>query len=122
MPEVDQITRPNDQSEQSRPDKIQQRKSPVDRTPELPTDRHETPSIAPITAKRLDAAATADQRSSSLRRQRVRWMMFALLPFALIAGAYWYVTGGQVMSTTPAANSFGLCRVLQSDAYASGFE
>ena len=47
MPEVDQITRPNDQSEQSRPDKIQQRKSPVDRTPELPTDRHETPSIAP---------------------------------------------------------------------------
>jgi len=29
-------------------------------------------------------------------------MMFALLPFALIAGAYWYVTGGQVMSTDDA--------------------
>jgi membrane fusion protein (multidrug efflux system) len=27
---------------------------------------------------------------------------FALLPLALIAGAYWYVTGGQVMSTDDA--------------------
>ena len=28
--------------------------------------------------------------------------LFALLPLALIAGAYWYVTGGQVMSTDDA--------------------
>ena len=28
--------------------------------------------------------------------------MFLLLPLALIAGAYWYVTGGQVMSTDDA--------------------
>jgi membrane fusion protein (multidrug efflux system) len=28
--------------------------------------------------------------------------MFALLPLALLAGAYWYVTGGQVMSTDDA--------------------
>jgi membrane fusion protein (multidrug efflux system) len=28
--------------------------------------------------------------------------MFALLPLALIAGGYWYVTGGQVMSTDDA--------------------
>jgi hypothetical protein len=28
----------------------------------------------------------------------VRWVSFALLPLALIAGGYWYVTGGQVMS------------------------
>src|SRR4030095_16371685 len=27
---------------------------------------------------------------------------FALLPVALIAGAYWYVTGGQIMSTDDA--------------------
>jgi hypothetical protein len=27
---------------------------------------------------------------------------FALLPLALIAGAYWYVTGGQVISTDDA--------------------
>ena len=28
-----------------------------------------------------------------------RWALFALLPIALLAGAYWYVTGGQIMST-----------------------
>jgi membrane fusion protein (multidrug efflux system) len=32
----------------------------------------------------------------------VRWAMFALLPLALIGGAYRYVTGGQVMSTDDA--------------------
>jgi len=29
----------------------------------------------------------------------MRWALFALLPLALVAGGYWYVTGGQVMST-----------------------
>jgi len=38
----------------------------------------------------------------SLRRWSVRWALFALLPFALIGGGYWYVTGGQVMSTDDA--------------------
>jgi membrane fusion protein (multidrug efflux system) len=36
------------------------------------------------------------------RRRWVRWALFALLPLALIAGGYWYVTGGQVMSTDDA--------------------
>jgi membrane fusion protein (multidrug efflux system) len=36
------------------------------------------------------------------RRQRIRWVLFALLPLALIAGGYWYFTGGQVMSTDDA--------------------
>jgi membrane fusion protein, multidrug efflux system len=36
------------------------------------------------------------------RRRLVRWALFALLPFALIGGGYWYVTGGQVMSTDDA--------------------
>jgi len=40
--------------------------------------------------------------SRSLRRRSVRWVLFALLPFALIGGGYWYVTGGQVMSTDDA--------------------
>jgi membrane fusion protein (multidrug efflux system) len=31
--------------------------------------------------------------------QSRRWALFALLPIALLAGAYWYVTGGQIMST-----------------------
>jgi membrane fusion protein, multidrug efflux system len=37
--------------------------------------------------------------------------MFALLPLALVAGIYWYVTGGQVMSTDDAyveANTVGI--------------
>jgi len=29
----------------------------------------------------------------------MRWALFLLLPLALILGGYWYVTGGQVMST-----------------------
>jgi membrane fusion protein, multidrug efflux system len=33
------------------------------------------------------------------RRKRTRWVLFALLPIALIAGGIWYVTGGRVMST-----------------------
>jgi membrane fusion protein, multidrug efflux system len=36
------------------------------------------------------------------RRRWVRWVLFALLPLALIAGGYWYVTGGSVMSTDDA--------------------
>ena len=36
------------------------------------------------------------------RRDRVRWILFALLPLVLIIGAIWYVTGGKVMSTDDA--------------------
>jgi membrane fusion protein (multidrug efflux system) len=32
------------------------------------------------------------------RTSRLRTMMFALLPLALIIGAYWYITGGQMVS------------------------
>ena len=32
----------------------------------------------------------------------MRWALFALLPLALIVGGYWYVTGGQIMSTDDA--------------------
>ena len=32
----------------------------------------------------------------------MRWTLFALLPLALIAGASWYVTGGQMVSTEDA--------------------
>jgi membrane fusion protein, multidrug efflux system len=33
------------------------------------------------------------------RRRRSRWALFALLPLALLAGGYSYVSGGRVMST-----------------------
>src|SRR6202034_4065221 len=36
------------------------------------------------------------------RRQRTRWILFALVPLALIIGAYFYVTGGREMSTDDA--------------------
>jgi len=32
------------------------------------------------------------------KKSRLRPLMFALLPLALVIGAYWYVTGGQVVS------------------------
>ena len=48
----------------------------------------------------LPAAPAKPPRSS--QRLWVRWVSFALLPVALIAGGYWYVTGGQVMSTDDA--------------------
>jgi membrane fusion protein, multidrug efflux system len=36
------------------------------------------------------------------RSQRLRWALLAPLPLALIAGGYWYVVGGGVMSTDDA--------------------
>jgi membrane fusion protein (multidrug efflux system) len=36
------------------------------------------------------------------RRRKVRWALFLLLPLALIVGGYWYVVGGNVMSTDDA--------------------
>jgi len=47
-------------------------------------------------------AAAADQSQRSTHRRWIRHAMFALLPLALIGGGYWYVAGGQVMSTEDA--------------------
>jgi membrane fusion protein (multidrug efflux system) len=41
-------------------------------------------------------------RWPSTRKERVRWALFALLPLVLILGGYWYVAGGQIMSTDDA--------------------
>jgi membrane fusion protein (multidrug efflux system) len=49
-----------------------------------------------------EAPATRSEARQSSRQRRVRWALFLLLPVMLIAGAYWYVTGGQVMSTDDA--------------------
>ena len=63
-----------------------------------------SPPLAPIDpAQRSDAPTVAgDQASRPARKQRVRWALFALLPIAAVAGAYWYVTGGRFMSTDDA--------------------
>src|ERR1700677_2519122 len=57
--------------------------------------------VAPVEKRGKDRGKAAD-KGRGLKRRRVRWILFALLPIALIAGAYWYVTGGRVMSTDDA--------------------
>src|SRR5712671_2761087 len=59
---------------------------PEDRKPE---------AVPPGEPRRSEVAANAPAPKKSLRRP----LMFALLPVALVAGGYFYVTGGAVMST-----------------------
>jgi membrane fusion protein (multidrug efflux system) len=62
-----------------------------------PAARRDAPQKQP---EQPAAMPTAFEKASRApRRQWVRWALFALLPPALVAGAYWYVSGGQVMST-----------------------
>jgi membrane fusion protein (multidrug efflux system) len=61
----------------------EQPKPPPREQPERPIERSSEPEKAP----------------QSPRRRWLRWALFALLPLVLIAGGYWYVTGGRVMST-----------------------
>jgi membrane fusion protein, multidrug efflux system len=60
---------------------------PEDRKPEL------VPSAPPR------AAESGPRRSAASRNSLRRRVLFALLPLALIAGGYFYVSGGAVMST-----------------------
>src|SRR6266403_2497212 len=50
----------------------------------------------------VERSSAPEKAPRSPRRRWVRWALIALLPLALIAGAYWYVTGGRVMSTDDA--------------------
>jgi membrane fusion protein (multidrug efflux system) len=68
-----------------------------DSRPALPAV--ESPDTQPDGAS---AAAKTPRWRQISRRTWIRWGLFALLPLALIVGAYWYVTGGQVMSTDDA--------------------
>jgi membrane fusion protein (multidrug efflux system) len=102
MLKADQIERSNDQ--QLLADEIQPSKSSGARIPELRIDRRDAPPIGPAAPKKPRGAigTLAEQWSGSDRNQRIRRIMFALLPIAAAVGAYWYVTGGQVMSTDDA--------------------
>jgi membrane fusion protein (multidrug efflux system) len=71
-------------------------------TAETPAARRDAPQKQPERPAAIAAAPTTEKASRSPRRRWTRWALFALLPPALIAGAYWYVTGGQVMSTDDA--------------------
>jgi membrane fusion protein, multidrug efflux system len=70
-----------------------------DEAPDGPRPQPVTP-IAPAGKRSPPRPAAADKVRR--RRDRVRWVLFALLPIVLIAGAYWYVTGGETMSTDDA--------------------
>lgn len=59
------------------------------------------PQIAPVEPRSRKATAAAP-RVRVRRRDRVRWVLFALLPLALIVAGYLYVTGGRMMSTDDA--------------------
>jgi membrane fusion protein, multidrug efflux system len=57
----------------------------------------------PSTDKRTQKDTVGNGELRRLRRRdRIRWSLFALLPLVLIIGGYWYVTGGQIMSTDDA--------------------
>ena len=66
-------------------------------------DQGETLPVAPAVEAPKPAVVRVRQEKRRVgRRQRLRKALFALLPLVLIAGGYWYVTGGRVMSTDDA--------------------
>lgn len=58
--------------------------------------------LGPAEKRGKDRSKSGEKVRQLRRRSRLRWVLFALLPIALIGGAYWYVTGGSVMSTDDA--------------------
>ena len=69
-------------------------------TVEAPAAKREAPQKQPERPAAMPAAS--DKAARSLRRPWTRWALFALAPLAVMAGIYWYVAGGQVMSTDDA--------------------
>jgi membrane fusion protein (multidrug efflux system) len=105
---------PQDRDPRNRPDRDEQGTVRVVGGSALSAETSEAPQAKPgprparispaaEPSKRDDEkAAAAQETAPSTRRTRRRWALFALLPLALIAGGYWYVTGGQLMSTDDA--------------------
>jgi membrane fusion protein (multidrug efflux system) len=69
---------------------------PLRERPEQP--QREPPQPPPVEKP----SPTETTKPHSSHRRWLRWSLFALLPLALIGGAYWYVTGGQAMWTDDA--------------------
>ena len=74
------------------------------RPPQIAPETARTPQIAPVAPAERSSrkAAGAAKAPRFRRRDRARWILFALLPLALIVAGYMYVTGGKVMSTDDA--------------------
>jgi membrane fusion protein, multidrug efflux system len=69
-----------------------------DEAPEAPITRPVGPTPVELHSDK-PAAAEKTRRTS---RRWTRWALFLLLPLVLAVGLYWYVTGGQIMSTDDA--------------------
>jgi membrane fusion protein, multidrug efflux system len=69
-------------------------------TAETPAARRDAPQKQP--ERQVEMPAAPEKAPRPPHRRWMRWALFTLLPLALIAGAYWYVSGGQVMSTDDA--------------------
>lgn len=96
---------PDDIREPMRLDEIRARQDNVadnagNHSPRLETPRSDSPKAdtARVTAEARPATATATSPAKRKRRL-LRPLLFALLPVALVAAGYIYVTGGQIMST-----------------------
>jgi membrane fusion protein, multidrug efflux system len=72
------------------------REQPQQRAPQQPPPRELPAPPAGAPAERAPEQMTTPKFG---RRRWLRWILFALLPLALIAGGYLYVAGGRVMST-----------------------
>src|ERR1700723_3826060 len=71
--------------------------------PQIP-ERDEAPELRdkqPIAAAGV-TDLPADDAKGFDRKRVTRWALFGLLPVALIAGGYFYFTGGKIMSTDDA--------------------
>jgi membrane fusion protein, multidrug efflux system len=71
---------------------------------EQPERRAEAPAPRPDALQKqpeqpAESATTPEKTPGLSSRPWVRWALFLVLPLVLICGGYWYVTGGQVMST-----------------------
>jgi membrane fusion protein (multidrug efflux system) len=77
------------------------RDAPHEQPQRSPREQPEQP-LRELPVRQIAGSSEPEKAPKSPPRRRVRWALFALLPFALIAGGYWYVTGGQVMSTDDA--------------------
>jgi membrane fusion protein, multidrug efflux system len=72
------------------------REQPERRT-EAPVPRSDALQQRPEQSAEVPSAP--EKAAEPSRRLWVQWSLFLILPLVLIVGGYWYVTGGQVMST-----------------------
>ncbi len=66
---------------------------------ETPDIRDAPPAVSTPPAPNKREPFGGKKTQSFDRRRLTRWGLFGLLPLALVVGSYWYVTGGQIMST-----------------------